>query len=507
MNLTTKTVKGVGWAGTSQVIRLLLQFGITALLARLLTPEDFGLIAMVVVFTNFVMVFQGFGLTAALVQRKEVTEEHLSSSFWLNIFAGLLLSVVMAGAASGIALFYSEPRLTQIIRVLSLTFFISSFGIVQTALFTKELKFKPLAIPEISAVAISGAVAVLLAFTGFGVWSLVWQQIISGFVRVIFLWNFSSWRPHLLFRWQQVKELLNFGLNFTGFNFVNYFNRNLDNLLIGKFLGSAPLGFYNLAYRLLLFPLSNISSVLGRVMFPALSAIQDDKAKVRQAYLRATRYIAAATFPMMIGLAVVAPQFVRVIFGPQWERSIFLIQILALVSLLQSIGSTVGWIYTSQGRTDIMFRWGIFSVAVSAAAFVIGLRWNVEGVAVAYAIATTLLRYPGFAIPFRLIDLKVSRFLRQLSPTFLAALGMGGIIFALRYFMKTTLKASDLVTLISAVTVGIASYAGFLFVLDRRIYREVFQLLQHLKPLPQQVTQEDCGLQTEGRRHENSHPL
>jgi len=482
MNLTTKTVKGVGWAGTSQAARLVLQFGITALLARLLTPQDFGLIAMTVVFTNFVMVFRDLGLTAALVQRKELTEEHLSSSFWLNIVAGLLLSLAMAGAAQGIALFYGEPRLTQITRVLSLTFLISSFGIVQTALLIKKLQFKHLAVIEISAVALSGVVAVFLAFAGFGEWSLVWQQIISSFTRAIFLWISSKWRPRLLFRWQCVKELLRFGLNLTGFNFVNYFNRNLDNLLIGKFLGSTPLGFYNLAYRLLLFPLGNISSVLGRVMFPALSAIQEDKAKVCRAYLRATRYIAAVTFPMMIGMAAVAPQFVRVVFGPQWERSIFLVQILALVSVLQSIGTTVGWIYTSQGRTDIMFRWGTFSVAIYTVAFIGGLRWDVEGVAIAYAIAAFLLSYPNFAIPFRLIDLRVSCLFRQLSPAFLAALGMGGIVLALGLFLKDSLGAGDLTTLISTVAVGIVSYAALLFILDKEVCREIFQLLHQLKP-------------------------
>ncbi len=317
INLTTKTVQGVGWTGTSRIIRLLLQLGITALLARLLTPNDFGLLAMVFVFTNLVMIFRDFGLTAALIQRKGLTEEHLSSSFWINVLTGLLLALLLVVLAPAIAYFYGEDRLTTIIMVLASTFFISSFGIVQVALFTKELNFKPLAIVEILAVAISGIAAVVLAFSGFGVWSLVWYQVISSFVTVFFLWNFSSWRPKLLFRWQRVKELLGFGLNLTGFNLVNYFGRNLDNLLIGKFLGVNPLGFYNLAYRLLLFPLQNISSVTGRVMFPSFSAIQDDKSKVRYAYIKTTRYIATVTFPLMVGFLVVAPQFVIVIFGPQ----------------------------------------------------------------------------------------------------------------------------------------------------------------------------------------------
>jgi PST family polysaccharide transporter len=218
-------------------------------------------------------------------------------------------------------------------------------------------------------------------------------------------------------------------------------------------------------------------------MFPALSSIQGDKAKVRRAYLQATRYISIVTFPIMIGLFAVAPQFIRVIFGPQWERSIFLVQVLALISLTQSIGATMGWIYQSQGRTDIMFRWGVFSVFVIGPSIVLGLRWNIEGVAVLYATSILLLIYPCFAIPFRLIDLRFSQFIKQFGSIFLAAMVMGGIVFGLRLVLTRALVASDLITLISTVAVGIVSYGVLLFVLDRMIYREVFQLIRQLKPI------------------------
>ena len=495
MNLTTKTVKGVGWSGVSQIARLLINLGVTAILARLLTPNDFGLLAMVVVFTNFVMIFRDFGLTAALIQRKEIIEEHLSSCFWINILVGFLLTLIFVVLAPLISHFYSEVRLNRIIMILASTFFISSFGIVQGALFTREMNFKSLAIVEISAIVISGTTAIVLAFSGFGVWSLIWQQITSNLVRVFFLWIISNWKPKFMFRWQRVKELLGFGLNLTGFNFINYFNRNLDSLLIGRFLGSAPLGFYNLAYRLLLFPLGNISSVIGRVMFPSLSMIQDDKNKVCYAYIKATRYIAVITFPLMIGLFVVAPQFIRVVFGLQWERTIFLIQILALVGLGQAIGSTVGWIYQSQGRTDIMFRWGLFSVTIVTTAFIIGLRGNIEGVTIAYAIATLILVYPNFAIPFKLIDLKVGFFVNQFKSIFLATVGMGGIVFILRYFMETILGENDLVILIATIITGILSYAFLLYLLEKNLYKEALQLFKQLKlTSPGTVVQENYNL-------------
>ncbi|MFA5393564.1 MAG: MOP flippase family protein [Candidatus Ratteibacteria bacterium] len=484
MNLTTKTVQGVGWSGTSRIIRLLFQLGITAILARLLTPNVFGLLAMVIVFTNLVAIFSDFGLAAALVQRKGLTEEHLSSCFWINISVGFLLAFLLAALAPAIAYFYGEDRLILIVVVLSSTFFISSFGIVQTALFTKELNFRPLAIVEILAVVISGTAAVILAFSGFGVWSLVWQQVIFSLVTVIFLWSFSGWRPRILFKRQRAKELFRFGFNLTGFNFVNYFNRNLDNFLIGKFLGSVPLGFYNLAYQLLLFPISNISQVIGRIMFPGLSTIQDDKNSVRYAYTRATRYIATVTFPLMTGLLVLAHQFILVVFGPQWERSIFLVQILALVGLMQSIGTLNGTIYQSQGRTDIQFHVGIIFAVVTAFSFIIGLRGNVEGVTIAYAIASFLLAYPSFAIPFKLIDLKFSYFFKQFKSIFLATAGMGIIVFTTRVFLENTWGISDLVTLLSTIVVGAVSYAGLLFVLDKSLYHEIFRLIKQLKPLP-----------------------
>ena len=480
-NLKIKTVQGIGWSGISQIIRLILQFGIIAVLARLLTPNDFGLLAMVAVFANFVLIFRDFGLTAALIQRKELVEGHLSSSFWINVVTGFVLTLSLVLLSSAIASFYNESRLIPIVVVLASTFSISSFGIVQAALLAKELNFKPLAIIEILAVIISGIIAVILAFCGFGVWSLVWQSVISSFVIVVMLWCFSVWKPKFLFKWSRVKELLDFGLNLTGFNFVNYFNRNFDNLLIGKFLGSAPLGFYNLAYQLLLFPLSNISQVIGRVMFPSFSIIKDDKKRICDIYIKAASYIAAVTFPLMIGLLVTAPQFIRVIFGPQWDRSIFLVQIFALVGLIQSIGSTVGWIYQSQGRTDIMFRWVVFTVIINVVAFVLGLKWNIEGVTIAYLIATLLLAYPNLAIPFKLIDLKVGYFIMQFKSIILATVGMGGIVFILRFFMENV-KASDLITLMACVFSGIVSYMGILFMLNKGLYRGVFHLIKQLKP-------------------------
>lgn len=479
--LTSKAVQGVGWSGISKFSRLILQFGITAVLARLLTPKDFGLMAMIAVFTNLVVLFRDFGLTYAIIQRKELTEEHLSSCFWVNVFTGFILSILLCAFAPIIAYFYNEKKITSITIAISSTFFISSLSIVQTALFTKELKFKQLAIIEILGVTIAGVVAAVLAFIGFGVWSLVWQQIVGSVIPVILMWYLSNWKPKFMYKWEKIKDLVDFGLNLTGFNFINYFSRNLDKLLIGKYLGPASLGYYDLAYKLLLFPLNNISEIIGRVMFPLFSAIQDEKKRVSSVFIKSTQYIAALSFPLMFGLLIVASQFIIVIFGPQWKRSIFLVQIMAPLGIIQSIATLTGLIYLSQGRADLLFRVGFIFTVIIAVSFILGINWDVEGLAISYAIADFFIIYPCLAIPFSLIDLKVGYFIKQFKSISLATLGMGGIVFGFRLFLENILKTSDLVTLIACVVTGVICYNVFLFLINRDLYREVLEIIGQLK--------------------------
>lgn len=481
MTLKRKTILGIGWSGVSQVCKIVFQFLISAILARLLTPNDYGLLAMVVVFTGFVSLFSDFGLSAAIIQKKELTEEHLSTSFWINITTGLFLMLLLMTLAPFISKFYKEPRLTLIVIVLSLNFLISSFNIVQTSLFTKNLKFKFIAIIEIITLIFSGAIAIILAFFKFGVWALVLQNIISCTLGVFLYWSFSEWKPKFIFRFQRLKELLNFGLNLTGFSLVNYFNRNLDNLIIGKILGATLLGYYNFAYKLLLFPLGNISSVLGRVMFPSLSVIQKEKEKTCDIYIKANRCIAFITFPMMIGLCVVAPEFVRVIFSSRWERSIFILQVLSIVGMVQSIGTTVGWIYQAQGRTDIMLKWGIFSFIFIGTSFFIGVRWNIEGVAIAYAIATYSILYFSFAIPFKLINLNFKRFVNSLKFIFLSTALMGVSVLLLRYSLIKLTNFNDIIRFTICVVFGIITYTLFIMLFEKNLIKEILTILNEFK--------------------------
>lgn len=477
MTLTAKTLKGISWVSLAQIITQIIQFAISAILAHLLFPKDFGMIAMIIVFSNFLNVFQGLGIGSAIVQKKDLTEEHINSIFWITIGLGLLLTLLMVGFSPLIASFYKQPQLAKLSMALGTTFFIASFGIIPRSLFQREMQFKVLSLVNITVVSLAGLFAIFLAFKGFGVWSLVHRQIASITLATILLLAIKKQRPVFSFQWGKVKEMFRFGANLTGFSFINYFNRNLDNLLIGKFLGSQPLGYYNFSYNIMLYPVRQISGVLGQVFFPAFSSIQEDLPRIKNIYTKTTFFISTITFPLMIGLFVLAPEFVKVIFGLRWVNTIPIIRILSLVGLEQSVASSGGWLYLAKGKTDIMFKWGIFSSIIIISGFIVGLHWGVIGVTAGYAIASYLLLFPNFYIPFRFIDMNIWKFFKNFIPTFSASVIMGIIIGFIRYFMKISLL-NDWLILILCIFIGMLIYTLLIRFFKKGIFKEILTYIR-----------------------------
>ncbi len=352
MTLEQKTISGMKWSGTSQILRQISQVITSIILARLLAAEDFGLLGMAFVFINLVAVFNNFGIGSVVVQKQDIDDGNLSSVFWFSLVIGFLAVLIIIAAAPFIAIFFNQSALIPIISVMSLNFIFISLSTVQNSILLKNLKLKKLTFLEVFSTIFSGIIGVILAFLGYGVWSLVWQSIALNLVYTILLWITNDWMPKLHFDWKDIKSIINFTSNLSGFNLLNYFSRNADKLLIGKFLGATALGYYTLAYTIMLYPLSNISSVLSKVMFPALSQIQHDHSKFRSFYIKSTRYIAFITFPMMLGLFAIADEFVLIVYGEKWAPAIFLIKVLSIIGLVQSIATMVGSIYLSKGRTD-----------------------------------------------------------------------------------------------------------------------------------------------------------
>ena len=472
--LKHQAASGVKWSTVSQVSRQGTMLLTTIILARLLTPSDFGLVGMAMVVIGFIEMFKDLGTSAAIIQKKEIPESLLSSIFWVNAGFGILsMAVLFFGAPLG-GLFFHEHLVIPILRVLSFGFFISCISILQKAILERSLAFHTLAKIEITAVACGSVTGVGLALLGARVWSLVFQSLTTVLVTTILLWLSSPWKPKWVFYWQEVRSISSYSLNLVGFKIFNYFARNMDYLLIGRYLGALELGYYTLAYRILLFPLQNISGVVVRVMFPVYSSIQDDNLRFSRAYLKVAATIALITLPMMMGVFALARPFVLSVFGEQWRPVILLIMILAPIGMIQSVGTTVGAIYLAKGRTDWMFRWGIVAGLFLMIAFVIGLHWSIMGVAAAYAIASLILFYPSFAIPFTLIDLQFKHLLRVLYRPLANSLIMFASIIALRAMLPTIL--SNVTVFCLLILSGIIIYCATSWINNRKQINELWNL-------------------------------
>ncbi|MBX0330767.1 MOP flippase family protein [Oscillochloris sp. ZM17-4] len=474
MEIKRAAISGVKWSAVSQVGRQILQLLTMIILARLLLPSDFGLVGMATVVTGFVMLFTDLGTAAAIIQRQKISEDFLSGIFWMNLLFGFFAGCALYMAAPLIVMFYQEPRVLPMLRFFAITFLISETAIVQKALLERQLAFRTLAKVEIAASLAGAAIGIGSALGGAGAWSLVYQTLALTTVTAVLLWVFSTWRPMVSFQWSEATSALRYSLNLAGFNILNYFSRNVDNLLVGRYLGSQPLGYYTLAYRIMLYPLQNISQVIGRVMFPSFALMQDDPARFRRVYLKAVGLIALITCPLMFGLMGVADSFVVFVLGDQWMPVADVLIILAPVGMIQSIITTVGTIYQSMGRTEWLFRWGVVSTSLAILSIVIGLRWGIVGVASAYAIITIILAYPNFAIPFKLIGLPISHLIPALWQPFVSGALMLIAIIGLRVTLLS--HANSLWVLLITVPTGALVYLLVNFLINREQLRNILEI-------------------------------
>ena len=477
MSLKKSAISGFKWSSFSQIGRQLIQLITSIIIARLLSPADFGLIGMANIIIGFIGIFQDLGTGAAIVQQKNLTVKLIYSIFWLNVIFGLLVTSITILIAPLVGLFYNEPTVTLIVRTLALSFLFSSVSIIQKSLLERDLKFNAIAKIEIIASLIGAIVGISLAILGFKVWALVAQTLAIVISTTLSLWIATRWKPQLFFSWQEIKTVSNFSLNMAGFNIFNYFIRNADNLLIGRFLGAQALGYYTLAYLIMLCPLQSISWGIFRVGFPIFAQMQDDNLRFCYAYLRVVKMISMVTFPLMFGLWGLVEPFVLTVFQDKWSPIIPLLLILVPLGLIQSIGTTVGTIYQAKGRADWMFKWGIFAGIVSVLAFIVGLGWGILGVAAAYTLTNLLiLAYPNFAIPFKLIDLSMPRFLQSLWRQFICSLIMLGAILSIKFFLQGLSSAWILGIL---VPVGATVYLLSSWLINRQQLQELIGLIDH----------------------------
>lgn len=430
-SLAVTAARGVIWTGGGQILRQLIQVATQLVLVRLLTADDFGLLGMAMFFVGIGQLLGDFGIGSAIVQSRADDADVLSSCFWMNLVVAGALALGLLGASPLIANFYGREDLTPLLSVLSLNLLLSGLQVVPNALLYRDMRFADLARAQVIGSLAGAVLAIGLAGAGVGVWALVIQPLFGTSVSLFVGWRASGWSPSGRFDWQKVAPLARFSASLLGTNLVNYGNRNIDSLLIGRVLGAVPLAHYGMAIQLMLYPLQQVSSVIVRVLFPTLVHIQDDLPRLRAAYLRAVGTIALLTFPLMGGLFALADYFVPVVFGESWLPMVPVLKIVAWVGMMQSVGTTVGVIYLATGRPDVALRVTLVASPILLAGFASGLPWGITGVATGYACVSALLFVYTASKAFRLIDLRLTDFFRTLSRPAAATLTMVGILLSI----------------------------------------------------------------------------
>ena len=428
-DLRGRSARGGAVTIANQGGKFLLTLGSTAILARLLTPEDFGLIAMVVVVVSFIATFKDMGLSMATVQRVEVNHGQVSTLFWVNVALSLGVMGVTAALGPVLAWFYKEPRLVKVTAVLATTIVFSGLTVQHQALLRRQMRFGVLAVIEITSMAIGLACAVIAAIRGLGYWSLVIMPIVREGCITAGVWIACRWRPGKPVRRSGVRHMLSFGAHLTGFNIVNYIARNLDKMLIGWQFGASVLGLYNKAYQLLLLPIQQINVPLTTVAVPALSRLQDQLERYRAYYIRGVLLTVAAGMPIVTFLFVDAELAILTVLGDQWQGSVDFFRVLGPAAFIGSFNVATGWVYISLGRTRRQFVWGIIGSAFTVTAYAVGMRWGASGVAGALSASFVILRIPSIVYCFSGTHLRMRDLVEAIWRPTVASLGAGAALF------------------------------------------------------------------------------
>jgi O-antigen/teichoic acid export membrane protein len=381
--LAAKSVSAVVWSAIEAFSRQGIQFLITLVLVRLLSPEEYGLIAMLALFIGIVGVFTDGGFAAALVQKQNIVQIEISSVFYYNLITGLAAAGLLCLASSWIAGFYHQPLLQPLTRLMALNLFLGSLGAVHSILMTRDLDFRTQTRISIFATMGSGVAAILLAWRGFGVWSLAWQSIISTIITVLLLWYLRPWRPVLAFSMDAIRRLFRFGSFLLFSSLLDTIFVRIQGLIIGKVYSARDLGYYSRADGTQQLPSNLLSVVISRVAFPLFASVQNDPDLMRRGMKKATERIMFINLPIMLGLLAIARPFVLVVFGERWRPCVPYLQILCLAGVLWPMHCINLTVLKSLGRSDLFLvldlikkSLGVIALFIAAAISVSAMAWS-----------------------------------------------------------------------------------------------------------------------------------
>lgn len=459
-DLRVAALRGTVWSALQQIGDNGVRLPVYLILARLLPPDAFGVVALALVYVEFLQVFRNQGVSVALVQRERLEPEHLDSAFWGGIVLGLLMGLVSLATAGLFSRGANQPALEPILRWLSIAFVLSALSSVQDSILHRELRFRALAVRTLIAQVVAGLLAIVAALAGMGIWSLVVMALAQQLASLVVLWRASSWRPKWRFAWGRYRELLAFGVSMMGVQLIRFARMRADNFLIGVGLGATPLGYYWVARQLVNGAAAIVTGSVGPVLWSTLTRLQDEPRRLARAIYQAAEMLALVTFPVFIGVAAVSQVIVPMILGERWAISAPIFAALAVAEVFRSASGLNLTAITAIGHT----RWRVgletLTATVTLLAVVGSLPWGVVAVAWAWAVSLFLLFPIQLRLSFRLLDLDARTFLAGYRVPLIGSLLMLAAVLAIRTAFGELRSPLDLTV---AILAGAAVYVGFIW--------------------------------------------
>ncbi|QIC86277.1 lipopolysaccharide biosynthesis protein [Serratia liquefaciens] len=459
------------WVSLSQMGKVLTQLMSMLVLARLIPPSEFGLMAMAYVVINFSLLIRDLGTSAAIIQHRDLKNSTINAIFGLNITMGTIIAIAIVILSPLISQLFKEPRLVEVLLLLSISFPIASSGSTHLALLERNSKFMTTSLIELSAGLISLIVAIVLAYLGAGVYSLVISNLLTAIISTALLWIKSNWRPEIskIFNKNELRLIFSFSSNLTIFNFINYLSRNSDSMLIGRYMSANILGSYSLAYRIMLFPLQNLTFIASRSLFPIMSRQQDNEAEVKKLFLKSIDVITFLVFPLMVGLITLREPFFYIAFGPEWALSATIILWLAPTGIIQSLTSSTGAVLMSKGRSGILLMLGVLGSTLMLTAFIIGVQYDIITLTMLYFVASVINFIPAMSITMKLLGGNIFEVITRLIGPAVCSGIMFAALYWLLYYSNLGIVVDSVFSLIYVSLFGAAIYllSSMVFLRDR----------------------------------------
>lgn len=430
MTLKKKAINGFKWSFIDNTVNLGLSFIIGIILARLLSPKEFGLIGMLMLFIAIATSFVNSGFSQALIRKQNCSQADYSTIFFFNLLIGLLFYLLLFFTAGNISAFFNEPLLKPIVRILSISIVINALTLIQSTRLTKNINFKLQTKISVISTLFSGIIGVGMAYSGYGVWSLVAKTVLGFFLTSVFLWYWNNWRPSLIFSRSSFKELFSFGSKLLISGLIDTVYRNIYYLIIGKYFSAAELGYYTRADQFQALPSSNLQTIIGRVSYPVLASIQDDIEQLKDAYKRLIRSTMLITFMLMIGMAAVARPMILTLIGEKWESCIIYLQMLCFVGMFYPLHALNLNMLQIQGRSDLYLRLEIIKKILAIPVIIVGIIWGIKAMILGLFINSIIGYYLNSYWSGRLIGYSVLAQIKDILPSFLLATGVSAVVFA-----------------------------------------------------------------------------